>query len=61
VLIVYDHHWIPGAKKIKNVPNTESQKLFFVKSMKSRNVLKRKKRILKFQENAKAVSTSKIK
>jgi len=52
---------MPPDKKIKNVPVTESQKLFLVSNIKSRNVLARKKKILKFHENANALSTSKIK
>jgi len=46
---------------MNNVPVTDSQKLFLVSSIKSRNVLARKKKILKFQANAKARSTSKTK
>jgi len=46
---------------MKNVPNTESQKLFFVSNINSRNMLMRKKNILKFQEKAKALSRSKTK
>jgi hypothetical protein len=57
----YDHHCIPPEKKIKKVPVNESQNLFLVKSINKRNVLIRKKQILKFQEKAKALSTSMIK
>ena len=39
----------------------DNQKLFLVSNINNRNVLARKKKILKFQANAKARSTSKIK
>ena len=61
LLILYDHHCTAGAKKIKNDPKTDNQKLFLVKSMNTKNMLIRKKKILKFHENAKALSRSKIK
>src|SRR5690349_14983627 len=61
MLTVYDHHCTPDEKKIKNVPNIDSQKLFRVRSMKSKKVLIKKKQRLKFQANANARSTSKMK
>ena len=57
----YDHHCTPPERKMKNVPVIASKKLFLVNSINSRKVLIRKKKILKFQENANALSTSKMK
>ena len=59
--MTYDHHWTPDEKKIKNEPKTESQKLFLVSSIKSRKLVTRQKKILKFHEKANACSSSNIK
>jgi hypothetical protein len=48
-------------KKIKKVPNRDNQNWFRVSSMNKRKVVMRKKKMGKFQEKAKACSTSKMK
>jgi hypothetical protein len=52
---------MPEERKIKKHPNNESQKLFPVNNINSKNVLIKKMKMEKFQENENARSTSKIK